>query len=267
VCSSDSVDFYVSQHLLRLISPAFGDMLTETATEESKNGLKVVCVADDSEVLHYFFLMIYQRIDEPPIQDLKLYADICLIARRYKVPAIEARLKKALLASKLLEEQPLRVYAIATALNWMDVAKTAALDTFLEPLEKAMTDVPELKRISGGDLFRLVDYRLRCTKQCKQAMADFEVVYLEFTNKMLRRVLPSLTACPRGSPFSKALVAELGDISGEAEVENRGGVRIYSYYTFGSFFRDISRVQADLAVHIETAVSKVILLCMTLGLS
>ena len=69
-----------------------------------------------------------------------------------------------MITSLSLVKEPLRVYAIAIALGWADVAKAAAKNTLNAPLKRAVTCVPELRRITGGVLYRLVNYWSWCAR-------------------------------------------------------------------------------------------------------
>lgn len=159
--SSDTVDFHVSRSFLGLISPSF-DNLFSCAEGGSQNGQGIVRVTDHSEALHQFLLMLYHRIDEPLTENTGLIADICVAARKYDVPAIEARLKKQLATTSSLIKNPLCVYAIGMSLGWVDVAKAAAKNILNAPLGEVVTCIPELQRITGADLHHLVDYRAEC---------------------------------------------------------------------------------------------------------
>ncbi len=145
--SSDAVDFYVARSFLGLIFPSFDDLFSG-AEGDSQNSLGIVGVTDHSEAaLHQFLLMLYHRIDEPPMENPGLIADICVAARKYDVPAIEARLKKQLITSSSLVKNPLCVYAIGMSLGWVDVAKAAAKNILDAPLEEVVAYIPELQRI------------------------------------------------------------------------------------------------------------------------
>ncbi|KAK2462747.1 hypothetical protein APHAL10511_005265 [Amanita phalloides] len=162
--TSDAVDFYASLLFLQLVSPTFNNMLCD-AKGELKDGLMVVGVADHSRVFRPLLLLIYHCMGEPPTEDLELFGDICMAARKYGLTAMEPRLRRQLAASS---EQPLRVYAVATYLGWTDVAKSAARNILNASLQEAVTRVPELMRITGGDLHRLVTYRIMCVEAaCK----------------------------------------------------------------------------------------------------
>ncbi|KAF8347925.1 hypothetical protein F5887DRAFT_954760 [Amanita rubescens] len=231
--SSDAVDFYVSRPLLQLISPIFDKLFSNTEGSDSKNGLRVVHITDHSRAFYHFLLALHHCMDKPPVEDPGLIADICEAARKYAIPAIEARMKEQLTTSSSLVENPLGVYAIATALGWADVAKVAAKNTLNSPLEEAITYVPELWCITGGDLDRLINYRTRCAKVACRVVRNSQM-HQNYGPGCLASHLhhhtphgassressgaheandieEKLKACPRGSTYTN-IFAQLNDV-------------------------------------------------------
>ena len=267
--SLDAVDFYVSRSFLQIISPAFAKLFSDTKDSDIKSGLSVVHVADHSKALRYFLLLLHHRMDKPPANDPGLIADICMVARKYDISAIEARMKEQLTASSSLVKEPLRVYAIATALGWADVAKAAAKNTLNTPLEEAVTCVPELRRITGGDLHRLVDYRRWCARvacgivEKSQLHLNFGPgrLFTDLRDKALREleeagypdayrsidVVKDLKACPRGSTYTNIYV-QLMDVLGLHHKQHYWLVRDVVGYV---------RCQKDVEEAIEKGIDKV----------
>ena len=201
-----------------MISLAFEKIFSYTEASEFKKGLSVIRVSDHSEALHFFLLVLHQRIDKPPLENPGLIADICMVARKYEVPRVEARMKEQLTASSSLVEKPLCVYAIAKALGWDDVAKVAAKNTLNIPLEDVMTCIPELGRITGGDLYRLLKYRRKCEEVACNAVKN-DPLHRTYGPMLMSGVgnhgngsfvrasinfEKELKACPRGSTYTKS---------------------------------------------------------------
>ncbi|KAF8656130.1 hypothetical protein AX14_008086 [Amanita brunnescens Koide BX004] len=238
--SSDGVDFYLSRPFLQLFSSAFDESLSG-AKRESKNGLTVVCVTDDSKALHYFLFALHQPMEKLPVENPGLIVDICLVARKYCVAIVEARLKEQLATSSSLVENPLCVYAIAIALGWGDVAKAAAKNTLNVPVEKAVTRIPELRGITGADLYRLIDYRTKCTKAACDVLENNQVhrahgpnhivsnfrvhgpygmmIYSQSLNNVETELAKELAKCPRGSTYRDILSRLMNVVD-----DNRGTV-------------------------------------------
>ncbi|KAF8632908.1 hypothetical protein AX15_001633 [Amanita polypyramis BW_CC] len=232
--SSDSVDFHASRTLLQLVSPNFEELFANPKEKESKNGLDVISVTEDSGALRYFLLMVYHHIDEPPMDNLESFANLCMIARKYGLSSIEARLKKQLATSPLLTDQPFRVYAITTVLRWSDVAAVAAKNTLNTPLQDAVTRVPELNRITGTELYRLVEYRTRCANAAYEVIKKSSSHQIFSPSRLLSytferspgkanhvcsllkenpallgsKVEELLAACPRGAGYANAFTSE-----------------------------------------------------------
>ena len=211
--SSDAIDFYVYLPFLEMISPAFGKLSSSATPSGSTRGLSVVRVTDHSEALRFFLLVLHHRVYKAPVEKPGLIADICMVARKYETPTIEARMKEQLIASSAPVQKPLCVYAIATALGWSDVAKVAAKNTLDKQLEDVMTCIPELGRITGGDLYHLVKYRTRCAEVACKVVKDgvlHQSYGLQAVMSIRNReniaetaiVEKELMACPRGTTYT-----------------------------------------------------------------
>ncbi|KAM6497242.1 hypothetical protein JOM56_007715, partial [Amanita muscaria] len=159
--SSDSVDFFVFKSLIQIVAPEFDEVFPSRS--KTDDGKFVIHITQDSKVLHQLLSIIYHYIDEAEISDFQLYISVAEAAHDCKMATIEKRLRRLALNSPLLVKEPLKVYVLATALRWEDVAKLAALNTLSLPLQE-MTYIEELSRITGEDLYRLVNFRFRCGK-------------------------------------------------------------------------------------------------------
>ncbi|KAM6497258.1 hypothetical protein JOM56_007731, partial [Amanita muscaria] len=167
--SSDSVDFFVSGTLIRRLSAVFKGMFPLPPDYEVKNGMPIVRVEDSSQVLHCLLSVIHYDLDELDMKDCRLYIKVVQAVRKYRMTTIERKLYKQAANSPLTNSDPLRVYIIATALGWEELARTVALNTFYEPLDK-LAYVDELRLISGADLYRLMQHRFRCADAASSAL-------------------------------------------------------------------------------------------------
>ncbi|KAF8630173.1 hypothetical protein AX15_003118 [Amanita polypyramis BW_CC] len=127
--SSDSVDFFVIEGLIRLVSPFFDDMFSLQEHDEI-DGRPLINLSEDSEALHTLLSMIYPHIDEPAMGDYYLWRRILQAARKYEMSFIEKKLQKSVTVSSV-DKDSLRVYVIATSLGWNEIARMAALNTLL----------------------------------------------------------------------------------------------------------------------------------------
>ncbi|KAF8639042.1 hypothetical protein AX17_001765 [Amanita inopinata Kibby_2008] len=158
--SSDHVDFYVLKALLRIVSPVFDAILSGNRNVDEKNDPPLIPVPESSKALRQLLRLVYHHVEELDIT-VGLCMDVCKAAQRYKMKTIEARLRKQMVTSSLMTHEPLQIYALASALGWKEVARMAAMIT----LNKLVEDLPyveELARISGADLYCLIEYRFEC---------------------------------------------------------------------------------------------------------
>ncbi|KAF8630159.1 hypothetical protein AX15_003107 [Amanita polypyramis BW_CC] len=169
--SSDSVDFFVIEGLIRLVSPYFDEMFSSQKHDEI-NGRPIIRISEDSRVLHGLLCMIYPYGDEPVTGDYYLCKQVLRAARKYKISIVEKKLRK--LATVLVDKEPLRMYAIATSLGWDEVAKMAALNTLSQPFQD-MKFVEEMDEITGADLFTLMRYRFTCAEEACKVAKDSSV--------------------------------------------------------------------------------------------
>ncbi|PFH50232.1 hypothetical protein AMATHDRAFT_104187, partial [Amanita thiersii Skay4041] len=163
--SSDSVDFFILESFLRIISPVFED---KCSMNQASNGgvtarsrLPVMEVGENSRTLHHLLLLIYPYDDQPPLQDAELFSNVAAAARKYKMTGIEKKLEGYLAGSSLMSSEPLLIYARAISLGWGETAKSAAKSMLSQDLQD-MTYVKGLEYITGMDLQHLMEYRFRC---------------------------------------------------------------------------------------------------------
>ncbi|KIL69156.1 hypothetical protein M378DRAFT_157389 [Amanita muscaria Koide BX008] len=258
--SSDSVDFFVSGTLIRRLSAVFKGMFPLPPDHEVKNGMPIVRVEDSSQVLHCLISVIHYDLDELDMKDCRLYIKVVQAVRKYRMTTIERRLYKQAANSPLTNSDPLRVYIIAAALGWEELAKTVALNTFYEPLDK-LAYVDELRLISGADLYRLMQHRFRCANAASSALEGDPMFpksgfgqWNVFKNKTSSWVSndPSsaytqLKVSPRGSTVSNIYSKHL-----ELDSSKTG-----KFEMTPTVFFNIVRCARDAEKNVESAVAKV----------
>ena len=139
---------------------------------------------------------------------------------------IETRLRKQAAASPLISQEPLRIYIVASALGWDELAKSAAINTLSSPLQD-MGYMNEFNLITGADLYRLVSFRFRCADATCKVIKD-NAKYkasgpgkwaLDTKNAKLRhhgpvdQLFEKLKSCPRGSTINSAYILEDSSLS------------------------------------------------------
>ncbi|KAF8634551.1 hypothetical protein AX17_004141 [Amanita inopinata Kibby_2008] len=152
--SSDSVNFYVSRFLPRLMTPVFDSRISQNEENgNTKDGLVIIPMAEDSAKLRQLLLIVYHYADVPDARDA-LYSDMGIVTRKYNMQIIESQLRRQFLASHLVTEEPLRAYCIAVKSGWARLATADSLRTSLHNF--AYID------ISGADFCHFLKYRFRC---------------------------------------------------------------------------------------------------------
>ncbi|KAF8347926.1 hypothetical protein F5887DRAFT_1259183 [Amanita rubescens] len=238
--SKDLVDFFVLEDLVRVasLSSPFLDITNPLGITigKTEDGRPIINVVEDNEVLCHLLGLIYYVSDDLDVKNCRLYTQVALAARRRGMDVIERRLRKQLAASPLLLEEPLRIYIIASALGWDDVAKSAALNVLSCPLE-GMTYMQEFDLITGADLHRLVAFRFKCADAaCKviTSNSDFKTYgpggwgytrggYSNWQHHgPTEQVFSKLRSCPRGSTVVDAY--DLDDKALEGRHDNLSSV-------------------------------------------
>ena len=220
--SKDLVDFYVLEDLVRAASRSLPPSNTPfplgIVIGETANGRTILSVAEDSEVLHHLLSFICHISDELDIQNCRLYIQVVLAARRYGITIIETRLRRQAAASPFISQEPLRMYIVASALGWTELAKSAAINTLSSPLQD-LGYMDEFSLITGGDLYRLVSFRFRCADAACKVINEnarykaygpgkWAMDYSTYT-KLCRQgpaneLFEKLKFCPRGSTIKDA---------------------------------------------------------------
>ena len=82
-------------------------------------------------------------------------------ASKYCMEAVETCILTTLLSSPLMEQEPLRIFAIAMANRWEEVARAGARNTLTFPVY-GRPRVEELQFISALEYHQLLDYHWKC---------------------------------------------------------------------------------------------------------
>ncbi|KAK0466011.1 uncharacterized protein EV420DRAFT_1759288 [Desarmillaria tabescens] len=165
--TADNVDFFVLSALLSLRSPSsfFRQVLQGNKHTEERDGFPVLEVKENSDILRTILLFCYPYAT-PEIKSVKQILELGMALDKYCMDHAMERFIAAVLASSVISEQPLRVFALAVANEWKEMGEAAARKTLAipGPLNRAISDVEELSEISARHLYRLQDYHMRCGK-------------------------------------------------------------------------------------------------------
>ncbi|KAF8630990.1 hypothetical protein AX17_005176 [Amanita inopinata Kibby_2008] len=171
--SSDSVDFFVSSILLRLVTPIFDSMISlNKKSGNNKDGVIVVSLTEDSIKLRHLLLIIHHHIDVPEARDAP-FLDISLMAQKYGMKNIESQLRKQFQASDLVTTEPMRAYVIAVKLGWEPEARHAATNALAMPLQH-LSYIDELRAINGAEFYHFLKYRFECVTAVEQIFENID---------------------------------------------------------------------------------------------
>jgi hypothetical protein len=113
--SSDSVDFFVIEGLIRFVSPFFDRKFPLKDVEEI-DGRPVIAVPERSNVLRGLLDIIYPGEDDNfDVPDCHLYGEMVRAAWNFEISTAEKKLRKQ--GTALACKEPLRMYAIAISLG------------------------------------------------------------------------------------------------------------------------------------------------------
>ena len=267
--SKDLVDFFVIEDLVRAASHSlssspntttpFGIAVGGTAIDRP-----IISVTEDSEVLRHLLSLIYHISDELDIQNCRLYIQVVLAARRYEMTVIETRLRKQAAASPLISTEPLRIYVVASALGWAELAKSAAINTLSSPLEN-MVHVEEFDLITGADLYWLVSFRFRCADAACNVIngnSNYKAYgpgrwtcepHSKFRHHgPADQLFEKLKSCPRGSTIKNAYDLEDKELRSVLSQNSR-----ITYSLNGPEFIKILEYRREIEDAVEAAVAKV----------
>jgi len=167
--SSDGVLFHNFRWILAEASPVFRDMLGLPATLPVSSPLvfteplERIVLSEPASTLQPLLCLIYPVAPQPEFTCLLTLKVVLAAALKYEVALASNTLRQALVAPTYLENETLRVYAIACQFGLDDEAKIISRAT----LAIALLDEPlcdELKNISAYDYCRLLNlHRSRAT--------------------------------------------------------------------------------------------------------
>ena len=180
--SQDNVDFRVIKLFLSYSSPFFKGMFdlpqsplpSAPDSNEMKDGLPIIIVSETSNTLDRLLRLCYpmaavEFLVPDNLEDIHLLLEATL---KYEMERAEKQVRTWLIASHILDTDPVRVFAIASRYNLREEATAAARASFNRPLLKRPYG-PELELITGGQLYQLLQYHERCKDAVRSLTDDF----------------------------------------------------------------------------------------------
>ncbi|KAK0447752.1 hypothetical protein EV421DRAFT_159198 [Armillaria borealis] len=160
--------FAVHKCILSAASPFFKDMFMLPQPEATSGTPPVVDMIESSNVVFALLQFIYP-VPNPVISTLNKLVPVLIAAKKLDVDVAIDSLRKQLVLSDHLENEPLRVYAIAARFDLQEELKIAAKYT----LKKNVLDCPlseDLKHITAYDYHRLLDLHRRHSRAMQDAL-------------------------------------------------------------------------------------------------
>ncbi|KAJ6619908.1 hypothetical protein B0H10DRAFT_1792713, partial [Mycena sp. CBHHK59/15] len=154
-----NICFHFHKLLLSLVLSVFRDMFTllQSVHIKDNKSCPVINIAEDS-------CMLEGMLGTPALEMFEEIQMVFEAAVKYDMVIIEKQVCNTLKVPKFIEQDLVRVYAIAIIYKQADLAHLAACD----PLKLTMREWPspkELKLISGAALQNLYDYYFACSRE------------------------------------------------------------------------------------------------------
>jgi len=184
--SSDLINFRVHKSVLAMASPVFKDLfsLSQPSGSESIDGLPVVKLTEDAELLNCLFSMLYPvRLAIPNSYDKVLY--LLAACQKYDMGRIQALIRDEVSHGRFPTPVGIKVfgaYAIASGKRLIPEMENAARLTLNHPMTFE-TLGEELRLFEGPALYDLARFRKRCRDNlvtCFKSFLNLRSLRLDF---------------------------------------------------------------------------------------
>ena len=174
--SSDLVNFPVHKPLLAVASPVFKDLLSlpQPPDGESVDGLPVVQLSEDAELLHSLVSMLYPVSSVTPNSyDKVLY--LLAACQKYEMASVQSSIRDEVERGRFpapVGTQVFRTYAIASSKGLVAEMENAARQTLDYPMTfETLGD--GLRLFEGSALLDLAHFRRRCRENLVTCLKSF----------------------------------------------------------------------------------------------
>lgn len=167
--------FAVHKCIMSTASPFFRDMFSlpqPSAAQATELDIPSIDMPESADVLYTLLQYIYP-VPNPIILSLSKLVPVLEAADKYDILVAVDSLRKQLVSTENLTEDPLRIYAIASRYDLQEEIRIAAKYT----LKKNVLDCPlsdDLKHITAYDYHRLLDLHRRHVHATQQAFIQLE---------------------------------------------------------------------------------------------
>ncbi|SJL13612.1 uncharacterized protein ARMOST_17058 [Armillaria ostoyae] len=169
--TADNVDFYVLSGLLSLKSPSsfFRHVLKSSQHTEEKDGFPVLEVEEDSDTFRTILLLCYPNV-APQIKSVEQIVAVKKALDKYCMDHILDLFVQMVIASPLMKEQALRIFAHAVVNGWRVLGEAAAKDTLSIPLDDPEAELEDLSYINTLQYIRLRNYHRKCRQTAQDVL-------------------------------------------------------------------------------------------------
>ncbi|KAK0185115.1 hypothetical protein F5146DRAFT_937689 [Armillaria mellea] len=221
--TANRVDFFILSALLSLRSPSsfFHQVLPGNIDTEERDGFPVLEVEEDSDTFRTILLLCYPYV-APEIRSVQEFRAVGVALDKYRMDRAMERFVQAVLASAMISEQPLRVFAVAVANGWEKLGEAAARNILATPFSQAIPDVEELNEISARNLLRLEEYHLRCGKAAQIRVRKESLSWLrgKTSGLFFLQETPHCQWCKESNRFFDLGYADVALLRGHAWLTN-----------------------------------------------
>ncbi|KAK0500996.1 hypothetical protein EDD18DRAFT_786346 [Armillaria luteobubalina] len=160
--TADNVDFYILSGLLSLKSPSsfFRHVLKSSQHTEERDGFPVLEVKEDSDTFRTILLLCYPDV-APQIKSVEQIVAVTKALDKYCMDHTLDKFIQMVIASPVMREKALEIFAHAIANGWRVLGEAAAKNTLAIPLDD-LEELEELCSINALQYVRLRKYHRKC---------------------------------------------------------------------------------------------------------
>ena len=174
IVASDGVQLRFPKSILSQVSTVFSDMISVPQPDSSLDSdapNDPINLSESSKVIRLMITLANSPTTSLLIDSLSDIANLLQAADKYDIKNVQEHAIYSLHQPKFLENEPLRVYAIASRYGAHDTAVLAAENTLRYPLLHAPY-FSELEIVDGGTIYRVFRFHKQCTAAAERVATE-----------------------------------------------------------------------------------------------